>query len=76
MKNKNTTVKYDKEADILSVENDTHTPVSYAQEMGNLVVHFSKQGQPVLIEILEASKIFKRQTKSLKSALRRVLVSV
>ena len=75
MKNKSNTITYDKEADILSVENDTKTHIHYAEEMGNLVVHFSKKGQPVLVEILEASKLFKRQPKSLKTTLRRVLVS-
>ena len=68
-------MKYDKEADVLSVENDTNTPVSYAQEMGNLIVHFSKQNKPVLIEILEASKLFKKQPKSLKTTLHRAFVS-
>ena len=75
MKNKEAIMKYDKEADVLSVENDANTPVSYAQEMGNLVVHFSRQNKPVLIEILDASKLFRKQPKSLKTTLHRVLVS-
>lgn len=75
MKNKNATITYDKEADVLAVENDTRTPIQYAEEMGNLVVHFSKKGQPVLVEILEASKLFKHQTKAAQKIIRQALVA-
>ena len=75
MKNKNATIAYDKEADVLSVENDTRTPIQYAEEMGNVVVHFDKKGQPVLVEILEASKLFKHQTKTVQKTILQALVT-
>lgn len=52
MKN-NPQVIYEPEADVLSWElNDQ--PIDHAQEIGNLVVHFSKDNSPVLVEILQA----------------------
>ena len=57
MKNKikKTKLGYDLEADVLRVE-ISDKPIDYAKEMGNFVVHFSPQGLPVYLEILEAKK--------------------
>ena len=44
---------YEPEADVLSVQ-VAKKPIDYAEEMGNLVVHFSKKHEPVLMEILNA----------------------
>lgn len=55
-KNKKTLFNYDPEADILSWE-ITGRPIEYAKEIGNAVIHFSKNHSPVLIEILEATKL-------------------
>lgn len=63
MKRNNIKVKYDPDADVLSLEQPTKAGIEYAKEMGTLVVHFSKKEQPVLIEVLEASKLF-RQNKA------------
>ncbi len=41
-------------------------PIDYASEMGNVVVHFSKNDEPVLFEILNA-KVFLSQSKNLIS---------
>jgi hypothetical protein len=40
--------------------------IDHAEELGNFVVHFTKQGKPVLIEILEASKLSAKNLKSLR----------
>ena len=54
-------INYESEADILMWE-ITNQPIDYAKDIGNVVVHFSKDNNPVLIEILEASKfLFKKQ---------------
>lgn len=47
-------VKYDRETDILMVEASSE-PIAYAEELGNFIVHFSEDGKPVLLEILDAS---------------------
>jgi len=45
---------YDIEANILSWE-ISNGPISHARQFGNFIIHLSKAGQPVLIEILNAS---------------------
>lgn len=47
-------ISYEPEADVLTWE-ITDKPIDFAREIGNVVVHFTKQNIPVLIEILEAS---------------------
>ena len=59
---KQTIMKYEPDADVLSWE-VSRAPIDYAEEVGNVVVHFSKQGKPVLIEMLEASKLVKKADK-------------
>lgn len=46
---------YDPETNILCWE-ISKSKISHAREFGNFIIHLSKNGQPVLIEILEASK--------------------
>lgn len=46
-------IKYSKDVDILLIE-ISDKPIDYAQEEGPIIIHFSKQGEPVLIEILDA----------------------
>lgn len=48
-------MSYEPEADVFSIEM-SGKPIDHAKEVGNIVVHFTKQDVPVLIEILEASK--------------------
>lgn len=47
-------IRYEPEADVLTWELSGKQIYS-AQEMGNVVVHVTKDDQPVLVEILEAS---------------------
>ena len=60
MKNKNEVkISYEPEADVLMWE-IVDKPIDFAREIGNVVVHFTKNNLPVLIEILEASKFLAR----------------
>jgi hypothetical protein len=45
---------FDIDANLISWEL-SKSPVSHAREFGNLIIHFSKAGKPVIIEILDAS---------------------
>ena len=64
MNNKNKVkISYEPEADVLTWE-ITDKPIDFAKEVGNVVVHFTKNNMPVLIEVLEASK-FLAKAKSL-----------
>lgn len=55
--NKKNKITYESEADVLTVE-ASNSPIDYAMEIGNVVVHFTKKDEPVLFEILDASKFF------------------
>ena len=58
-------MQYDAEANLLSWE-ITKDPIDRAIELGNFIIHLSKNKKPVLIEILNASK-FVGQTDKVKS---------
>lgn len=68
MKNNNITIKYDPEADVLIWEISKTAKINYASEMGNIVIHFTKNHIPVLIEVLEASKIIPRSERVVERA--------
>ncbi len=46
-------IKYSKDVDALIIELSDR-PIDYAEEKGQLILHFTKEGDPVLIEILNA----------------------
>jgi len=50
-------IKYDDEADVLTVIVAERGKLSHAEEVGDLVVHFDEEGKPLFVEILRASKI-------------------
>ena len=52
-------ISYEPEADVLMWETGKQ-PIDYAEEIGNMVVHFDKKNSPVLVEILEASKFLNK----------------
>lgn len=66
-------MSYEPEADILRIEVN-QKPIKYAAEMGDAIVHFGADGNPVYFEILEASKFLKRASILLPAAVRRSLV--
>ena len=55
-KGNNARISYEPEADVLMWEVGKRGQIDFAEETGNVVVHFTKKGTPVLVEILEASK--------------------
>lgn len=56
-------IKYDRDEDILTVETAAGN-IDYAEEMGPVIVHFTKDGKPVVLEILDASEFLSLATKS------------
>ncbi len=60
-------ITYEPEADVLRIEFGRGS-IDYASEVGNVVVHFSRQGVPLYMEILEATKFLKKSTKELARA--------
>jgi len=56
-KKTNTKISYDSDADVLSMESVARTVIDHTEEMGNMVVHFSKKNKPIFVEILKASRL-------------------
>ena len=56
-------MNYSKDEDIMLLEVSTE-PIDYAEEMGPIVVHFTKENKPVLLEILDASDFLSTAIKS------------
>ena len=46
-------IKYSRDVDALLIEL-SEKPIDYAEEKGRIIVHFTKEGEPVLLEILDA----------------------
>jgi uncharacterized protein YuzE len=49
-------LKYDAESDVLLIVVSESGKLSHAGEMGGVVVHLSKKGEPLFLEVLNASK--------------------
>ncbi len=65
-------IKYDGDADVLSVVLAARGKLAHAEELGDIVVHFDKKGKPLFLEILRASKLVPLMVEGL--AKREVLV--
>jgi uncharacterized protein YuzE len=50
-------IKYDGDADVLTIILKGKGKLSHAEEVGDVIVHFDKDGKPLFMEILKASKI-------------------
>jgi uncharacterized protein YuzE len=50
-------IKYEPEADVLTLILKEKGKLSHAQEVGDIIVHVDDKGQPLFLEILRASKI-------------------
>ena len=61
-------LKYNKEDDVLMIELNNN-PIDYAEQSGDLIVHFSPKREAVLLEILDASQFLKKTAKTLPAKL-------
>ena len=50
-------IKYHEDADVLTVILKEKGKLSHAEEVGDIIVHFGKDGKPLFMEILKASKL-------------------
>jgi len=50
-------IKYDGDADVLTIILREKGKLSHAEEVGDIIVHFDEDGKPLFMEILKASKI-------------------
>ena len=49
-------VSYDADADVLSLAGTVAGRIDHASELGNFIVHFTKDDRPLLVEILKHQK--------------------
>lgn len=63
-------IKYNKHDDVLMVEMNKR-PIDYAEQSGNLIVHFSPKNEAVLLEILNASSFLSETSKALPASVRK-----
>ena len=57
-------VLYEPEDDVLNIW-FSEKPVDHAEQTGDVIVHFTKDKEPVYVEILDASKLLKEFTDSM-----------
>lgn len=50
-------IKYDEEADVLTLILKEKGKLSHAEEAGNVIIHLDKNGKPLFLEFLKASKL-------------------
>jgi uncharacterized protein YuzE len=56
-------LRYSKDVDILTIEL-SEKPIDYAEEEGQMIVHYGRDGEPVLFEVLEAKDFLLRALSS------------
>ncbi len=57
-------INYEKEDDVLMIWL-SKAKINYAEQKHNVIIHFSKNNQPVLMEILDASSFLIKTSNSL-----------
>ncbi len=66
--------RYDKEDDVLMIW-FSKDPIDYAEQVKNIIVHYSKERRMVLMEILNASKFLKETSRSLPRKVKQEILS-
>ena len=66
--------RYDKEDNILMIW-FSKEPVDYAEQTKNVIIHFSKDNKPVLMEVLDASKFLKETSQVFPKEIRQQVSS-
>ncbi|MBU3979432.1 DUF2283 domain-containing protein [Patescibacteria group bacterium] len=55
---------YEKEDDVLNIWLSAQK-IDYAEQSGDVIIHFTKDNEPVYIEVLDASHFLKRESEDL-----------
>jgi len=66
--------KYQKEDDVMLIELSSDK-IDYAEQTGDLIVHFSPKRKAVLLEILDASKFLEKAARSIPEKLKYQVLS-
>lgn len=73
MMNQESKITYDPDADVLAWEMNDRT-IAYAKEIKGIVIHFSQNHVPVLLEVLEATQ-FLAKTKDLARSIQELSIA-
>ncbi len=57
-------ISYDREEDILMIETLQEGTLDHAEQSGSFIAHFGKEGQLLLLEILDASEVLASLVKA------------
>ena len=60
-------ISYNRDEDIMLIE-VAPDRIDFAEEMGPIIVHFSEEGKPVLLEIIDASEFITSVVRSTMKA--------
>lgn len=75
MNKNNSKMIYEPEDDILNIWL-SRKPIDYAEQTGDVIVHFTKNNEAVYIEVLDASRLLKDLTKTLPKDLKQSWLDV
>ena len=67
-------IKYNKKDDVFLIELNKK-PIDYAEQTGDFIVHFSPDRKAVLLEILNAKRFLKEQSKALPKEIKKTYFS-
>lgn len=70
----NSAFTYDPDADVLAWEMN-EKPIVYAREIKNVIIHFSHNHSPVLVEVLDATQFLAR-AKDITSIIKELGISL
>ncbi|OGG13807.1 hypothetical protein A2875_00920 [Candidatus Gottesmanbacteria bacterium RIFCSPHIGHO2_01_FULL_46_14] len=65
-------IRYEPEDDVMMIEFNKK-PIDYAEQSGDLIMHFSPKGEAVLLEILNASDFLKETSRALPPKIRQAV---
>lgn len=65
-------MRYEKEDDILMIW-FSNKPVDYAEQTGSVIMHFTKDNRPVLMEVLDASAFLRNASQILPASVKQRL---
>jgi uncharacterized protein YuzE len=61
-------IRYDKDEDILTIDQGTAgDTIDHAEEAGSVIAHFTADGRPILLEILDASEFLSASIRAITS---------
>jgi uncharacterized protein YuzE len=58
-------MKYDSDADVLSVVLKEKGKLSHAEEVGDVILHVDEKGRPLFFEVLNASKVVPKMVQAM-----------